>query len=57
MPVEETIVFEKELGSVSSSVVPKMFEAMEDDEVPQVGGKLGGVVWIGGTNLVANQKK
>ena len=58
MSVEEGIVFERELESVSSSVVgPKMFETMEDDDVPQVGGKLGGVVWVGGTNLVANQKK
>ena len=33
MPVEEEIVFEKELGSVSSSVVPEIFETMEGDDV------------------------
>ena len=42
---------------MSSSVVPEMFETMEDDDVPRVGGKMGGVVWVGDTNLVANQKK
>ena len=35
MPVEETIVFEREPESVISSVVvPKMFGTMEDDDVP-----------------------
>ena len=41
----------------ASPLEHEFFETMDDNEMPCVGGKLGGVVRVGDTNLVAGQKK
>ena len=50
---------ETKTDSLPLPLTPLKSSEMSDveDDMPGVGGKIGGVVWVGGTNILEDQKK